>query len=251
MDLAERVSTLRRANGLSARQLAAMVGVASTTINRIESGAVSPSFEVAQTLLTVLGEPLASIEASDPAAIAAARLAIDPDLDVLRPFGIARWLDRWGAIGLVDDDGKVAPGREPDLLFRAATVARLYRRAGGVDCRPAATWRTLADLFRREEIGYALTGDAAANWYSPSAIESWPVFYVDDVDMAIDVGELDPLPAGTPGARVTLLPFDDICEVGRQDLDGVIVAALPQVAFDCYGGIGRMPEQADALYGRE
>ncbi|MFC8943295.1 helix-turn-helix transcriptional regulator, partial [Streptomyces griseoincarnatus] len=117
MDLAERVSTLRRANSLSARQLAAMVGVAATTINRIESGAVSPSFEVAQTLLTVLGEPLAPIQASDPAAIAAARLAIDPDLDVRRPFGISRWLDRWGAIGLVDDDGKVAPGREPDLLF--------------------------------------------------------------------------------------------------------------------------------------
>jgi hypothetical protein len=69
--------------------------------------------------------------------------------------------------------------------------------------------------------------------------------------MAIDVGELDPLPAGAPGARVTLLPFDDICEVGRQDLDGVVVAALPQVAFDCYSGVGRMPEQADALYGRD
>lgn len=50
---------------------------------------------------------------------------------------------------------------------------------------------------------------------------------------------------------MTLLPFDDICEVGRQDLDGVVVAALPQVAFDCYGGVGRMPEQADALYGRD
>lgn len=99
-----------------------MVGVAPTTINRIESGAVSPSFEIAQTLLMVLGEPLAPVQASDPAAVAAVRLAIDPELDIRRPLGVAGWLDRWGAIGLVDDDGKVVPGREPDLLFRAATV---------------------------------------------------------------------------------------------------------------------------------
>ena len=54
MDLAERISTLRRVNGLSARQLAAMVDVAPTTVTRIESGAVSPSFDLAQEILTVL-----------------------------------------------------------------------------------------------------------------------------------------------------------------------------------------------------
>ncbi len=52
MDLAERVSTLRRVNALSARQLAALVDVAPTTVTRIESGAVSPSFDLAQEILT-------------------------------------------------------------------------------------------------------------------------------------------------------------------------------------------------------
>ena len=52
MDLAERISTLRRVNGLSARQLAALVDVAPTTVTRIESGAVSPSFDLAQEILT-------------------------------------------------------------------------------------------------------------------------------------------------------------------------------------------------------
>lgn len=55
MNLAERISTLRRVNGLSARQLAALVDVAPTTVTRIESGVVSPSFDLAQEILAVLG----------------------------------------------------------------------------------------------------------------------------------------------------------------------------------------------------
>ena len=74
MDLAERISTLRRVNGLSARQLAALVDVAPTTVTRIESGAVSPSFDLAQEILTVLGEPIGFTGVADIAAIAAARL---------------------------------------------------------------------------------------------------------------------------------------------------------------------------------
>jgi transcriptional regulator with XRE-family HTH domain len=77
MDLAERISTLRRGNGPSARQLAALVDVAPTTVTRIESGAVSPSFDLAQEILAVLGEPIGFSGAADTAAIAAGRLALD------------------------------------------------------------------------------------------------------------------------------------------------------------------------------
>lgn len=45
MELAEPISTLRRVNGLSARQLGALVDVAPMTATRIATGAVSPSFE--------------------------------------------------------------------------------------------------------------------------------------------------------------------------------------------------------------
>ena len=82
MDLAERISTLRRVNGLSARQLAALVDVAPTTVTRIESGAVSPSFDLAQEILTVLGESIGFTGVADTAAMAAARLALNPVLDV-------------------------------------------------------------------------------------------------------------------------------------------------------------------------
>ena len=78
MDLAERISTLRRVNGLSARQLAALVDVAPTTVTRIESGAVSPSFDLAQEILTVLGEPIGFTGVADVAAITAARVGARP-----------------------------------------------------------------------------------------------------------------------------------------------------------------------------
>jgi len=70
MDLAEHTLPLRRANGLSARQLVALVDVAPTTITRIESGAVSPSFDLAQEILTVLGEPIGFTGLADVDAIA-------------------------------------------------------------------------------------------------------------------------------------------------------------------------------------
>jgi transcriptional regulator with XRE-family HTH domain len=58
MDLAERISTLRRVNGLSARQLAALADFAPTTVTRIEAGRVSVSFDLAQEILAVLGESI-------------------------------------------------------------------------------------------------------------------------------------------------------------------------------------------------
>lgn len=101
VDLAERISTLRRVNGLSARQLAALVDVAPTTVTRIESGAVSPSFDLAQEILTVLGEPIGFTGTADVGAIATARLALDPELGILLTPDVDLWRQRWARIGLL------------------------------------------------------------------------------------------------------------------------------------------------------
>ena len=132
VELAERVSTLRRVNGLSARQLAALVDVAPTTVTRIESGAVVPSFDLAQEILAVLGEPIGFTGVADTAAIATARLALDPSLAIPVTAGVAAWRARWARIGLVDASGVAVPGQVPDLLFRAGRVARLL--GGRVRC---------------------------------------------------------------------------------------------------------------------
>lgn len=250
MDLSERISTLRRANGLSARQLAALVDVAPTTVTRIESGAVSPSFDLAQEILTVLGEPIGFTGLADSGAIAAARLALDPSLDIDVTDAIDAWRERWARIGLVDGSGAALLGQRGNLLFRAATSARLGRRQGAVDFQPDGSALGLATMLADASVAYALTGDTAANLYSESAGEVWPVLYVADVGQAGQAAGLVRREPGTFGPRITLIPFDGVCEVGRVRIDGVSVSALDQVIIDCFGGTGRMPEQAEILLGR-
>jgi transcriptional regulator with XRE-family HTH domain len=250
VDLAERISTLRRLNGLSARQLAALVDVAPTTVTRIESGAVSPSFDLAQEILTVLGEPIGFTGAADVDAIATARLALDPEFDVSSTPGVERWRQRWARIGLLDADGRVAPGKEADLLFRAGRAARLTRRPGAVDFAAGPSAYEIAESLRAAGIDYALTGDAGANRYRSSAGEAWPVLYVADVARAADAANLVRKEPGALGMRVTLIPFDGVSEVGRVGIGGVSVVARDQVVLDAYGGIDRMVEQADILLGR-
>lgn len=250
MDLAERISTLRRANGLSARQLAALVHVAPTTVTRIESGAVSPSFDLAQEILTVLGEPIGFTGVADVDAIATARLALNPNLDVSSTPGVEVWRQRWARIGLLDADGRVAPGKEADLLFRAGRAGRLTRRPGAVDFAAGPSADEVAESLRAAGIDYALTGDAGANLYRSSAGEAWPVLYVEDVVRAATAAGLVRKEAGSFGMRVTLIPFDGVSEVGRIGINGTTVVARDQVVIDAYGGIDRMVEQADILMGR-
>lgn len=250
MDLAERISTLRRVNGLSARQLAALVDVAPTTVTRIESGAVNPSFDLAQEILTVLGEPIGFTGVADVAAIAAARLALDPSLGVSVTPGVEAWRQRWARIGLLDAVGKVAPGKEADLLFRAGRAARLTRRPGAVDFESGPSAYAIADALGAAEVDYAVTGDGGANLYRSTAGEAWPVLYVEDVGRGAAAAGLTRREPGSFGMRVTLIPFDGVTERGRTKKGGVTVVARDQVIIDAYGGIDRMAEQADILLGR-
>ncbi len=250
MNLSERVSTLRRANGLSARQLAALVDVAPTTVTRIEAGLVSPSFALAQEIFAVLGEPIGFTGTADISAIAAARLALEPGLILPLKPDVKVWRQRWARIGLVDGQGFAVAGREADLLFRAGRAARLTRRPGAVDFEAGPTAYQIAHMLAAAGIEYAVTGDAGANTYRSSAAEAWPVLYADDVDRAAEAANLARKEPGSLGLRVTLIPFDRISEVGRTNFDGVTVVTRDQVIIDSYGGIDRMTEQADILLGR-
>lgn len=250
MDLAERISTLRRVNGLSARQLAALVDVAPTTVTRIEAGQVSPSFDLAQEILAVLGEPIGFTGTADVSAIAAARLALDPKLGLAVTPGVEAWRQRWARIGLIDGSGRAINGKEADLMFRAGRAARLTRRPCAIDFKAGPTAYDIAEALGAAGIEYAVTGDAGANLHRSSAGEAWPVLYVEDVERAAGAADLVRKEPGSFGMRVTLIPFDGVSELGRTRLKGITVVARDQVVIDAYGGIDRMAEQADILLGR-
>lgn len=211
---------------------------------------MSPSFDLAQEILAVLGEPIGFTGSADVGAIAAARLALDPALDLAMTSGVEAWRRRWGRIGLVDERGLVVADKEADLLFRAGRAARLTRRPGAADFMPGATAHDIADALGKSGIDYAVTGDAGANLYRSSAGEAWPVLYVEDVKRAAEVAVLVRKEPGSFGMRVTLIPFDGVSEVGRTAIDGVKVVVRDQVIVDADGGIDRMAEQADILLGR-
>lgn len=249
MDLAERISTLRRANRLSARQLAALVDVAPTTVTRIEAGAVSPSFDLAQEILAVLGESIGFTGTADVSAITAARLALDPKLGLAVTPSVEAWLQRWARIELIDAKGRAIKGKEADLLFRAGRAARLTRRPGAADVKAGPTAYDIAQTLGAAGIDYAVTGDAGANLYRSSAGEAWPVLDVEDVARAAAAAGLVRKEPGSFGTRATLIPFDGVSELGRTKLDGTSVVARDQVVIDAYGGIDRMAEQPDILLG--
>lgn len=250
MNLAERISTLRRVNELSARQLAALVDVAPTTVTRIEAGLVSPSFDLAQELLAVLGEPIGFAGEAETHAITAARLALDPNLRLTVTPGVEIWRQRWARIGLLDNNGSVAEGKEADLMMRAGRAARLTRRPGAVDFIPGPTAYDIAEALGAAQIEYAVTGDTGVNLYRSSAGEIWPVFYVEGVARAASAVSLVRQEPGSFGKRITLIPFDGVSEIGRTRIGAVTVVARDQIVIDAYGGIDRMPEQAEILLGR-
>lgn len=87
------------------------------------------------------------------------------------------------------------------------------------------------------------------NLYDYSAGEAWAVVYVENIPSAAAAAGLTRKDAGAFGTRVTLMPFDGVVELSRTTIGGVTVAARDQVILDSYGGIDRMPEQADILLG--
>lgn len=139
---------------------------------------------------------------------------------------------------------------EADLLLRAARAARLTRRSGSDDFEPGLGARDVAVALGRKRLDHALAGDAGANAYLSSAGEAWPVLYVEDVVRSASAAKLVRKEPGSFDLRIMLIPFYGVSEPGRRTLDGITVASRDQVVIDAYGGIDRMPEQADFMLGR-
>lgn len=244
--LAQRLRTARMMNALSARQVAALAGVSPSTVTRVESGKMNPTYDVVLKLLDAVGLDERFDPVSDPLAVATARWILGVGEE---PPVVDYWISRWILTGTLKMDG-AGDVTVPDLqtfAYRAGRAAAVAYRPEVVRVRQDRSWDDVADGLTRADLAWAGTGDRAANRLVDSASESQPTFYVEDVDAAID--ELGLVFKGPRewGWPITLLPFDGFSEAGRW-ADGDRWYAAPwQVVLDCYGGSDRVPEQADIV----
>lgn len=219
--------------GMSQRDLARLAGVASSSIARFESGDTSPSIDLVETCLALTGQSLRARSVIDPRAVTAARqLLKDPSVGGL---DAGPWPGRYGTLGDV---------AEPELLaWRASRFALLTERIAATGYTPDL--RRLPSLARTYGQEWAWTGAIAADIYSPSPTGvRWVTAYATDPeqfrDLICEAG-------ATSGVRVSVFAFDKASAAGVNDVDGQRVVAPLQAVIDCYGGTGRMPDQAEML----
>lgn len=246
LTIAQRLRGSRTANGLSARQVAALAGVSPSTVTRVESGEMSPTYDLVLRLLDAVGLDERLAPTSRPSAIATARWLLDGGR---APDDVDYWVERWARINAVRvNDDEVTVPDERSLAFRAGRAAAVTLRPGAAVLRRDRSWNDVAAGLAESGLEWAGTGDTAANRLVSYASETSPTFYVEDVDAAIESLGLAYRAPREWGQPITLLPFDGFSENGRwRDDDGRWYAAPWQVVMDCYGGSDRLPEQADRI----
>ncbi len=110
--------------------------------------------------------------------------------------------------------------------------------AGGPD-------QFLRDLGAANLKRWALTGSFAANRMVSVAAPTIAVVYTDDPERIAKTTRLRP--AATGGNVVTAIPYDPIVFRRTTTVDGLTYASVAQIAIDCLTGMGRMPQEGEAL----
>ena len=107
----------------------------------------------------------------------------------------------------------------------------------------------VADLLDETNLSWMVTGSVAANLRVPIRGDERPTFYVSDVEAASEAIGLPTFVPGKYAPVITLLPFDGVSELGsilHEDSE-LPMAADDQILIDCFGGLGRMIDQAEAM----
>ncbi|MCB1031233.1 MAG: helix-turn-helix transcriptional regulator [Acidimicrobiales bacterium] len=241
MAVSSTLQDLRSSAGLSQRQLSELAGVASSSISRIEAGTMSPTVEVIDRLWDALGCTSEVRRAVDSKALAASRLMLgDTSMSGMQT---GKWIERFEQLG-----DKEIPAR---LLWRASRFARLIDRPASTGWVADAT-KAFARA-RTFEDKWAWTGSVAARSYDSTrdTIPAWLAVYASEPDeflIALDAVSVRQSPSATP---IAVFSGDEVTFGGRwQTAEGDWCVAPLQAAIDCYGGTGRMPEDADLLLER-
>lgn len=112
---------------------------------------------------------------------------------------------------------------------------------------PRGLAKLTAKLTGETDLDYVLTGSMAAESFAAYAPARLAMLYVRDIEAAAALLELRPT---ATGANVALAAGDyDVVFERTQEVDGLRVAAVSQIAVDLLTGPGRNPSEAAELLG--
>lgn len=222
--------------GLTRTELARAADVSPSTVGRIESGELDPTWTILQKVLAAaglkIGDSLTSLGDETVVDAGANALALRPELSD------DDWTRSWSRAGLLDESGRAKnPARVAAIAGLASELsARRGTRRFLLEGEPVEVLQKLAVLGANPVI----TGAAGFDDIDPSGI----TVYVDDPSAL-------PLPEPEPyRLTVTALrrPFDLGCLLPTEL--GVDRTAPPRALVDAYASGGRVADRADAYAAR-
>lgn len=233
---ASMVKQARLLAGYSRAELARAANVAPSTIGRIETGALDPTWSLLTSVLAAagyrLGDTLSSL--GDPAAVDAAVQALSSSPAIADGN---EWNRRWQRIGLLTDTGRA---RDQYRLAAAAGVASSLRARPGV-----RVFRLDRDLTR-------LVEDLQRAGQNP-AVSGPPVFGDMDPDaVAVYVLNPDTLDLPVPESyRPVLIALPTPAGMPREAaVDGLPTVSRERALVDSFASGGRVADRAEAYVSR-
>lgn len=284
MDAATILRRIRASSGVTRRDVARLAGLSPSTIGRIESGTLDPTWGTLRRILDATGFSISGntvVSSGDVTAAVAARRQLERALDSLRPRrdgigspdmaplspqalprppGSSIAMTSLPDTSALDSSvtawldrwsnaGWLTESTEPEGLIRMATAAgnasKITRRE--VPQRYVGDrhqWQQLARQLGMSGIEYVVSGLLAVRDDRTTATSLAPLIYVTDLDAVMRVLELED---SSPGRGVLLVEAAGAELEGSDTEDGIRFASEAQAVLDALAGAGREPDKADDI----
>lgn len=244
MEASTIVKRIRATDGLSRADLARLADVSASTVGRIESGKLDPTWSTLQKMLEATGMVLTGktvVSAGDASAIASARAILEGNVNAAAP----RWAKPWMRAGWTA--ATMTPKEVLALAVLAGNAAKFVRRARRpiyVELPGQKDWQDLPRALADAGIDYAISGLVATYRDRVAASGSSPIVYVADPRQVVEqLGLIETAPL----QGIMLAPAVAGEMEGIEEEGGLRFVSRAQAMLDAFAAGGRQPDKAEAV----